>query len=300
MRRPFHAPFSLAAWCLGLVAALPLAAQPRTETPPPSPGVRQGTTVDLRPRFTKGQELRYVMVIESRQGDGPADERSTSRQEIGLLLRCTSADPEKGATLQLVYESLKASIRTGVVDTEFDSTKPANPDDPYDQALRSVVGLSVPVTLDRDGNVTSTGAASTNPITAQFTGADVIRSVMGPIFSPRKPSGSARVGESWSTQSDMNGLMGKMRLDMTHTLASSTGGRAVIETSGKVTLDPSAAAGIQVRIGDSLITGQTVWDLDAGQLSTHQSRQRYAIDALVGEQKITTTQEMTVKVDRKK
>ncbi|MDX2131202.1 MAG: hypothetical protein SFY69_04020 [Planctomycetota bacterium] len=302
-----HVPFATAFLAGSLLAGAALAqprpapdraGQPeRTGQPERDPAAR---TVDLRPRFTKGQEVRYVMVLESKKSDA-GDDDSSSRQEIGLLLRCTATDPEKGATLELVYESLKASLHTGLVDTEFDSSKPPNPDDIYDAALRSMVGLKVPVTIAPDGNVTSAGGGTQNALTAQFTGADIIRSVMGPIFSPKKGQPTVRVGETWKTESEMHGLMGRMRLEMTHSLASYAGGKAVIETSGKALLDPSEGAGAPlVRITDSTIQGRTVWNADAGLLDEHSSRQRFVIDALVNEQKISTTQDMTVNVTRRK
>ncbi|GJQ28660.1 MAG: hypothetical protein HBSAPP03_05440 [Phycisphaerae bacterium] len=275
----------------------------------PEARVPKGAEVDLRPRFTKGQEVRLKMTLDSK-GMGAAegeDGGTSTKQEIGLLLRCTGVDPEKGYTLDLVYESFKATIRNGVADVEFDSTKPATPDDPFDAVLRSLVGLTQTVVMDKHGEITSVSGGEAlrglaGGLGASFGAADVFKSIFGPITTTKKGQGKASVGESWTTQSSLEGLMGTTRIEMTHTIASSSGGRATITSVGKVLLDPSSGQGTMppVRISDSTITGKTVWDLEGGMLVESDSRQRLSVQVRRDGKAENTTQEMNVKVTRVK
>jgi hypothetical protein len=262
-----------------------------------------GVEVDLRPRFTNGQVVRLKMILDSRQSGSEGSGSNTSiRQEIGLTLRCTDADPEKGCTLDLIYDSLKASIHTPVADVEFDSTRPASPDDPYDAILRPLVGWKQEVVMDRAGNITST-RTPTSPgdpasiLAGKFNATEIFRSIFGPITTARKGTGKATVGEKWTTESSIEGLTGTMRIEMTHTLASHSGGRAVINSTGKVTLEPSSG-GLQARISDSTITGRTVWDTDAGMLMESESNQRLVVQTRTDGKTETMTQEMRVQVTR--
>ncbi|CAG1009096.1 hypothetical protein PHYC_03652 [Phycisphaerales bacterium] len=296
------------ALCAALLApallARPLLAQVKPESRAP-----KGAEVDLRPRFTKGQDVRLKMTLESRNASTAenADENSSAKQEIGLLLKCTSADPEKGYTLDMVYESLKASIHSGLADVDFDSTKPPSPDDPYDQFLRSLVGMKQEILMDRNGEITSVGGGDAlgglgGALAGQFQAADVFKSVFGPISSPKKSVPKPSVGESWTTETIMHGAVGTMRIEMTHTLASSIGGKATINSVGKVTLEPSAAGGKipQVRISDSNIGGKTIWDLEAGMLNESEMLQRLTIQTRRDNKTESTTQEMNTKVVRVK
>lgn len=294
-----------------LVLALALvsgSAVPAIAQVKPEARVPKGAEVDLRPRFTKGQEVRFKMALDSK-GVGAAEgdaEGTSSKQEIGLLLRCTNADPEKGYTLDLVFESFKATIRNGLADVEFDSTKPADPDDMYDSILRSLVGMSQQVIMDKDGTITSVSGGDAlsglaGGLGAQFGAADLFKSMFGPITTTKKGTGKAAVGESWTTQSSIAGLSGTTRIEMTHTLGSSAGGRATINSVGKVLLDPSESGrGPQARISDSTITGKTVWDLEAGMLVESESRQRLVIQTRTDGKVSSTTQEMNAKVTRVK
>lgn len=295
--------------CILVGVVLALFALPAVVSAQERPGVRPGSAeVDLRPRFSKGQEVRLRMVLDSRQAGGEGEESNMSiKQEIGLVLRCTEADPEKGYMLDLVYESLKASIHTPVADVEFDSTKPPSPDDPYDAILRPLVGWKQVVAMDRAGNI-SRVESGTSPgniagaLAGKFSAADVFRSIFGPITTTKKGTGKAPVGEKWTTESSIEGPGGTMRIEMTHTLTSHTGGRATINSTGRVTLEPSSGApGLpQARIGDSTITGRTVWDTEAGMLVESESRQRLVVQTRQDGKTETSTQEMNVRVTRER
>jgi hypothetical protein len=278
-------------------------------TPPPAVAAPSdqpaASKVNLRPTFKKGQEVRFRVMIES-SSDAAAGEKQTQAQEIGLLLRCTASDPESGTTLDLVYESLRMEVKSPLVNVSFDSKRPPSNDDAVGSLLRSIVGLTLPVTMDKDGNITAVGsgagAGGLGGLSEQFTGADMVKSMFGPIMTTRKSAGEARVGESWSTQDTIDAPAGQINLTFTHTLDSHQGGKANISMKGKATLQPSpgGAAASKARIRDSSITGKTVWDTEAGMLHSLDSRQRLEVETMTEGQASVTTQDMTVKVSRVK
>jgi len=274
-------------------------------TPPVKSPARSGSPkVDLRPKFTKGQEVRYSIKLDSRD-TGSESGKQSSDQEFVILLRCTDTDPESGASLDLVYERVRMKVNNGLMNIDFDSSKPAKDEDPIDAALRSLVGLTLPVKMDPDGNITSVGGGLgelAGAMGGEFSGADVVKNIFGPITTDKKSPGKAAVGETWTTEDTMGGGMGQMRITMNHTLASHSGGKAIINTSGKVTMEPSNAGGgkaPQVRISDSTITGKTTWDTELGMLRDMDSRQKFTVQTRQGGGPAsTTTQEMNVQVKR--
>lgn len=103
------------------------------------PDVARGQ-IDLRPRFEKGEELRYEMRSTSRtqsklQGLDDASELETSEereQMLGLVFRVLESDPETGSKLEILID--RASLRitsdafTGFHDTDAaagNSSRPA-------------------------------------------------------------------------------------------------------------------------------------------------------------------------------
>lgn len=273
------------------------------------PEPRSAGSVDLRPRWEKGQELRYRMELNI---DGKAripgmdgEQAQTSVQDIGLLLRVRDIAPDGGATLEVVYESLKFSMKSDAMDVRFDSSTPAQADNPYDAFLRPIVGVTLTVAMDKDGNITSVsggeGLASgpAAQFAGQFTSADVVRNFFGPIMTVRKGSGRANVGDTWVNQSTMGGPLGRFNTSITHTLASHRGGRAQIDLRGTTTLDGSAGnpAGIpSIAITDSSLTGKAMWNTETGQLESMETRQQLNVRQGEGDAAMTYSQTMQMKV----
>lgn len=140
---------------------------------PKDPATRMGK-VDLRPRFQKGSETRYVMRIRSdnsvnmpglmpgmpgeaepakpapapssqpaRPGSKPPQpaapaeapgQGQRTEQEIGFVLRVVEATAEDGAKVELVYERVKVSIQAGGTEMFWDSTKPKHPNSQLDDS----------------------------------------------------------------------------------------------------------------------------------------------------------------------
>ncbi len=113
---------------VGLPASLVPRASAAPQPPERSPTPGAGREVDLRPRFTAGEELKYVMNLEndgSTEMPGVPASKQTSRQQIEFRLKTISSDPEKGSTVELIYDSLQIHIDAGENKVDFDSRKPA-------------------------------------------------------------------------------------------------------------------------------------------------------------------------------
>lgn len=106
--------------------------KPAPSNPRPSDSDRPSTgPVDLRPKFRPGTEVRYAFQQRSASVFTPTDDPKAKQdqkmdQSIGLLMRVTEAS-DQGATLQIVYESVRIKLVTPDDKGEFDSTRPESP-----------------------------------------------------------------------------------------------------------------------------------------------------------------------------
>ena len=110
----------------GPAAAAPAGAavQPREQP------ARADPRVDLRPRFKPGQQIRYVMNIDSATDVTSAqmpelDQKQSLRQEITVLLRVVETGSE-GSTVEMVYERVKVDLESEAMNASYDSARPAS------------------------------------------------------------------------------------------------------------------------------------------------------------------------------
>jgi hypothetical protein len=111
-----------------------LAQQPApTQSKPSQAGPGQ---VDLRPKFKTGQQIKYTFeqtaksAVKSQDpSDNTLDQEQRQNQRIGLSLRVVQSGDE-GATIQVVYESIKMTLTTPDGVAEYDSTKPTTKNAP--------------------------------------------------------------------------------------------------------------------------------------------------------------------------
>lgn len=266
----------------------------------------QGPEVDLRPKFKQGEEIRFTMNLDTsgRQvTPGAGDQSTTTEQQIGLLLRVKESNPETGAILDLVYESFKMNVKAPTGDVSFDSSKPASKDDMTDELLRGIVGLTLSVKVNPDGEITSVsggeGAGVGAGLAGQFTGADMIKGVFGPVFSIKKGKPKAAVGESWTTEDVLQGGAASTRIKMTHTLKSIQGNNANIDIKGSVVIDPSSS-GMKAGVKDSSIGGRAVWDIERGMLSRLETDQKLTVETKTDQGSSLSSQTMNLRVVRNK
>src|SRR4051812_14423602 len=277
---------------VGAAPAVHAAAQPATKA---------GPKVDLRPKFKVGQETRFKLDLDSNgnQATPAAGEGQPVKQTIGatILFKCRDTNPETGSTLEVVYETLKLKAQSPLANIDFDSSKPGNPDDPMDAAIRSIIGTKLNVKMDKDGNITSVDGGG-GGMTEQFTGADLMKNMFGPMFTTKKGTGQAAVGEKWTNEDTMDAGMGTVRITTTNTLKSVSGGMASIDIKGAFSLDPSSM-GKGVAIRDSSMTGEAKWDTEAGMLDSMQMKQKLSVEQKQGNAAPTrTTQDMNMHVLR--
>lgn len=265
--------------------------------------------VDLRPRFEPGQIVRYVWVLRSEQalptGEGEAI-KSTLMQEIGLKMVTRGVDAGSGeATVELVYERVKASIDSALGKIEFDSTakRPAGPGkgggpaepDPLDALdpekliadhFAGMVGTTLEMKVGRDGRIASVkGGGSLVPKGLGIGGMDpsaALGGLFGPISTRSSTGfdGTARVGDRWThTSTTSVGPLGGLDLQTNYELRSHSGGVAQVYFSGRAeTASPGQSpAGAPQGAVDTRQNGSYRWDTRLGQLAGAQFEQSASI-----------------------
>ncbi len=192
---------------------------------------------------------------------------------MGISLKVDSLDKDGNAAMTLTLESLKMSGDGPAGKIDFDSTKPANSQDPMDALFRSITTMTMRVEIDRNGEVKSitpngSGGGVGALVAGNVSGSDFVRSLVGPIFSPRPGRTSARVGESWSEESQMKASAGDWTLVTTKTIRSYSGGKATIDIKGQVKIEPGslgASPGANPKT-DMVQQGQAIWNAGEGML----------------------------------
>lgn len=182
---------TVAALAAPVLGATPNPSKPEPETPrSPAP---QGREVDLRPKFRVGRDTRYRFDLSSanrlKSTTTPElDGDQTLTQSIGLRMHPVELT-EDGAVVELIYDSIKATLETADFRAAFDSARPAgartpqpkpsrpgrspaspsgaspNPnrsaapdagmDDLLAQIMRPMVGTKLTMHVDKNGNITS-------------------------------------------------------------------------------------------------------------------------------------------------
>jgi hypothetical protein len=278
--------------------------------------------VDLRPRFEKGQHLRYTMEMTSssavqpkqrgpmgrRPGGTAAGSEANTRNkvEFGLLLRVMDVNSEREATVDIVLERIKfrSDGPEGVM--EFDSTAPAgSQDDLMTMMLGSIVGATMTATIDRTGNIKSiTGGdrlAALGQVGMPGAGGGAGGGLFGPIFSPKAGRGFARIGESWENEDVIDsGLLGRFRLNTQHTLRRMQGRDAIVDIRGIYRLDSEAGGNGMAKIKDSSYSGHYAWDTQAGSLREMNTTMVTTAEQTIGEEMREIRSESAVKVTRGK
>jgi len=292
---------------------------PAATTPAPSkakeppPPASRGGVIDLRPKFRVGQVSKFKMNLSStgRQvspvstGGQPNEQTQSMSQELGLSLKVKDLNPETGSTLEMVYDSFKIKMKTpDGQDITFDSTSTKDQDNPFAGVLDSLVGLTLTIRMDKDGNISKVdagdsalgalGGAGLDALKG-FTGADIVKNLFGPVMSTRQGAGEARVGESWVNEDLIDAPWGKMKMTTTQTLSNHRAGIATIDMKGAVALMPNSATAPVPTIRNSLYTGKTLWNTETGMLTEMTVKQQLVLEQA---DKGTSTQEMDVKVVR--
>jgi hypothetical protein len=268
----------------------PTGGGPGTPPPKPSPTTQRPSdfspvgAIDLRPKFRSGQQIHYVFDQNAKSAiksldpnDTTLDQDQEQTERIGLTMKVVEAGDE-GATIQVVYDSIRLTLKTPDGTAEYDSAKikapaksptdkaPASPAPAGSDPLKAIadldmngmlglivgpmVGSVVTVKTDRNGAISS------------VSGGDALGGSMaglglpgggGLVPSPTQMAnwlvagvggpgngGLAHVGESWTDNDSLSGTpVGAFKMVTRHTLTSATAGTARVSFNGHI--EPASA-----------------------------------------------------------
>ncbi|MCC6970598.1 MAG: hypothetical protein IT434_10290 [Phycisphaerales bacterium] len=174
------------------------------------------------------------------------------------------------------------------------ATPPArNPDD-RDNAemlalvVRPMLDSKLTLKIDAAGNIISaTGGAGLSP--SSLVGLDGLKSLpsssnaglLGPIFTAKKSSGRARIGESWTSNDTLDAsALGSMKMRTTHTLRSAAAGIASVDLAGMIDKSSEGKSG-PLQVKDSTFAGRYKWDTAKGQLESMDINQSIAMEIAI-------------------
>lgn len=281
------------------------------------PGERKAGKVDLRPRFTVGQEVRLKLATEETTkttlaGEAGLNQDSASSREMVVSLRCTGKQ-EENSIVDMKIESLRATMKGAGIegaDGAFDSATPASKDgeNPLAGALRPLVGQTFTLVFDKDGNITSVkgtekiGGSGMGGIAGQLGSMSGVQMLLSPITTPGKSSGEAAVGQTWTTRDVIDSPFGRLKMTTDYKLASHMAGVAEVPIKGVLALDSEGSAGLgdalAVKLKKSEYAGKMRWDTDRGMIQSMDVNQSIAIEAAPGGQKVEFVQTNTTKITR--
>ncbi len=270
--------------------------------------------VDMRPKFKAGQDTKYRMQISqtAKSKSKDAKTKDTERDmladlggeentdhEIKFSLKVKQVNDDGTSHVDLVYDSVKVTGEMNGDKVSMDSTKPASTDKGEQAAmLRGMAGTTISLVIDKDGNIKETKGGGG---LLGEGGSDLL----GPIFSPGKAPGSARLGQSWTNIDEigMGGLVGPMRLVTTHTLENVNNGEARVNVVGKIDAGEESPGGggkgkEMIKITKSDHSGSYVWDLDRGQIKSMSSTMKSELKVDLGGMDMTRTGDTVMKLER--
>lgn len=171
--------------------------------------------------------------------------------------------------------------------------------------VRPMLDSKLTLKVDAAGNILSaTGGAELSP--SALIGVNGLKSLptrsnaglLGPIFTAKKSSGRARIGESWTNEDTLDAsALGSMKMRTTHTLRSASGGVANIDVSGLIDKTSESVSG-PVQIKDSSFSGRYRWDTTKGQLEEMDINQSIGMDTSIEGLMLSSTQKARTRLTR--
>ncbi len=273
------------------------------------PDAAQAQKVDLRPRWEKGQQIRFRMELKSNNAVGMGEEAGSDQQQgvtqdIRLLFRVVDAKPESDATVELVYEKLKVSMTTPVGTFEFDTDQPKEKDagNTLAPGFRALAGTVLTLTIDPDGNIKNVSggeALSGAGLAGRLSQPGDLKDLIGPIMTPKRSPGVVSVGQSWENVDTIDsGFIGRFKLTTKHTVKSANANAAEVDVSGRFDKDSEAPSGSAFQIKAGKFDGRYTWDTAKGMLKKMDTTQSFKIEGAMGEQKISVSNDTTMKITR--
>ena len=295
-------------------ASTPQESQPaQTEPAQTQPaGISRNIATDLRTRFLPGMQVRYRWTFENIDnvaiGPSPAIDRSR-RIEMGLLLR-VPAQPAPDHDVELVYESMKTTVRSQTGEMEFDSSVPPEKDgeNPLAHGYRPLLGITLKIKLDKTGQIASItggemllqGPPRSRQTRELFLEKDSVQRTFGTLFSSGLNEAQAPLAARW-TSTDKYAFSQKaiVYLSNTHTLRAIAPGTATIQIRGTVQPQPEGtptAAAIQKQEGQA--NGQIIWNTKAGLLQRSEIFHDLRIDLTTSNVVVTNSASIRSELER--
>lgn len=287
---------------------------------PSATGQTADGRVDLRPKFESGQSVHLHMSVTNSstpatpdlkpakkpgpraEADPDAPQPMQSAIELGLTMKVRSVSPQHESTVDMTFDSLKVSTKTGDEKVEFDSAKPTtSQDDVVGLLMRPLVGTTVTLRVDSAGNVTSVTGGEAFTALGQFVGGGGdAGGLFGPIFSPQHGTGLVHLGESWENADKLSSpMLGEFKMTTRHTLRSVQGKDAKLDLSGRI--EPATESGDKsFQIKESRFGGHYTWDLGMGMVKQLDSTMSITLEQTVAGQRTTTRSESVMHVTRTK
>jgi len=299
------------AWPLLLCAALAFVSMGAGAQPAGTQPVDR--RVDLRPKFERGQSIRFKMDVANTSTPAapatttrppattPRPEQMRSKIELGLSLKVMSVTDSREATVEMVFDSIKASTHTKDQDIEFDSTKPGKDgDDIAGLLFQGLEGSTLTLKVDRDGNITSvTGGEAFGTLGQFLGGGGGAGQLFGPLFSIKKGNGIVSVGESWEDVDQIdNSMLGKFKMTTRNTLRSVAGADAMVDVVGRIEPSSEAPGEGVAQIKDSRFGGKYAWDTKLGMLRQMDTTMTVNLEQTVAGVKTATKNESVMKITR--
>lgn len=299
---------------------------------PFSAAAAQPAQVDLRPRYVSGQQVRYTMETVSRSelkcDEVPEmDGKQSMGQTICLTLKVVEAGSD-GATLQLIYDTVKVKFESEDGAAEFDSAAPVRPAskrpaqpqaDPemskmLESLVRGMVGAKIEIKTDAAGNIVSVsgdGGISSAARSFMQSAGQNIPGLPGVLPSGGEMAkwlvrgthntGLASVGESWTNEDSLGGTpLGDFKMTTRHTLQSHAAGIAKVAFTGRA--EAGSAAGAPSALGFQLKgcshDGSYDWDTARGMLARMDADMKVSLEGALTGMNIKHESVNTVKVRR--
>ena len=241
-----------------------------------------------------------------------------------LVFKPTRVGEDGTSEVAIVFEQIRSHVSGPGTDDSFDSSTPppAKPKSPQandplgglgnpptlEETLRPLVGQTLSVVFDRDGNVTDVRGGekfvrALNPMApeglAQMGGDEKMRELFRSIVStPGKRS--AKPGETWSSSTELDLFpIGGSSLRTDYKLTSVQGARGKITFDGRLvpTKDASPGSG-GLKLNKADYNGTTDWDQEDGFARSMKSTQALDAELKIGEQVIPLKQTQKMSLER--
>jgi len=258
--------------------------------------------VELAYRWTEGETARFKVTENMTQEvAGERDATLRWKREFTYTERVLGADPETGAaTIERSIDRVTIEVAgEGIDGARYDSEDPGTDvakSNPLIAPFASMKGQTIRFSVDGDGHVTEvTGAVDLWSAALEGFGdtalAGLLKSAAPEGEAMRKqieagmkliPGRGVKVRESWEQRTPHATPIGTLTSRMRHTLSgfqrSRSGRAAKIQTTGVLSMGDQtdeisvgmkaliALAGIEIELGESVIRGQTLFDVENGRL----------------------------------